>query len=382
MAASLTFLIPTYNRPTRLQRCLYWLCHSTQDSALKFKILIADGSSLDVKKTNLKTISTSQLNIDYIPYNEEVYLLSRIKHGLARVDTKYVHILGDDDFALVDGIGLASKELESDKNDNFVCCSGQYLHLYDIPISGKLSACYFDISYQTSRARFCYSKSYLKRLIDHKTTYSIGCPSLSYSVYKTQVLADVLSSWSDDLLYTDSERMHQVAALSKGNILYLQTPSLIRDFGGYRTYIPEPCRQAPQTYFSANGLEKIRKYVATNLEKELGSAELANKYANILDSIDGTHDSSISENPSLFDMQPWNNIFYHEQVKAFYSKDYDFFWQKLQIPARLMQILCNTYEFYYQRHCAYLAQKITQSKSSQEKGILSKELQYITRSSN
>jgi glycosyltransferase domain-containing protein len=382
--SSYTLLVPTCNRPTKLSRCLYWIEKNICFSSIEFKVLIADGSDKLHKKLNLNAISQSGLNIEYHGYPESVYLLSRIKDALSKVKTEYVHILGDDDFPVFEGIEEALIRLKDYNSYPVVCTAGQYLHVYDFPDKARLKALYFDVSYQTTRLKSIESKSYLKRLIEHKISYTIGSPSLFYAMYRSDVLGSILSEWTDELLYTDAERMHQVAALARGNIIYIDTPSLLRDFGGYKFYKPDRAREDKNTYFSSRGIALVRRFVALELSKELQFPELASSFSHILNNlIQITNPSQQpNEDPSTFGNPKWTDYFNQAQINAFISGDYGFFTRYLGIPGadgKKIQILQDCYNRFYSEQLSYLESAMDSTSDQSKRDIINSEINYIAR---
>ena len=87
----------------------------------EFKIIYIDGSD---SESNL--MKNKDKNIEY--YHFRGSYKERIKLGISKVKTKYISIIGDDDFYDVNGIEKCLDFLE--QNDNYVSCSGTCIHFF------------------------------------------------------------------------------------------------------------------------------------------------------------------------------------------------------------------------------------------------------------
>lgn len=119
----ITILIPTYNRPRYLERLLDYY----HDSQVAYKIIVADGSSDEMKKANRETVSSFPvlkiLHLDR--YSPETAFNIRLSDALNHVDTKYCVICADDDFITPNGISQSADFLE--KNPDFAVAHGRYI---------------------------------------------------------------------------------------------------------------------------------------------------------------------------------------------------------------------------------------------------------------
>ncbi len=124
-----SIIIPTLNRPGYLKRSLGYY----NDCRIPYRIIVADGSSEEVRKVNKATISSLPalkiLHLDY--YAPEVGPVERVIDALKHVDTKYSIFCADDDFITPNGIDRSVEFLEN--HSDFGVAHGRYIsfHLED-----------------------------------------------------------------------------------------------------------------------------------------------------------------------------------------------------------------------------------------------------------
>jgi glycosyltransferase domain-containing protein len=117
----ITLLIPTYNRPSHLQRLLNYL----ETSGQSLSVLIADSSLQDQKNANMQVIQKSNYpGIEYVPYASEIRIETKICNALHRVKTPYVVMCADDDFIIPSAALLCADFLE--KNADYTVAQGYY----------------------------------------------------------------------------------------------------------------------------------------------------------------------------------------------------------------------------------------------------------------
>ncbi len=116
--SDLTIIVPTYKRPEYAIRTIaYWSRHQVN-------INVMDGSPEALPDSFLKAVATTS-NLNY--HHEPISLPERIRIAIARVRTKYVMCLADDDFYLPRGLRGAMQILVA--NENAVACMGQSVGL-------------------------------------------------------------------------------------------------------------------------------------------------------------------------------------------------------------------------------------------------------------
>jgi glycosyltransferase domain-containing protein len=221
----ITVVIPTYNRPAYLKRLLgyYDECQVTH------KIIIADGSSEEIKNVNRQTVSSfPKLYILHLDgYSPETTVLARILDAIKHVDTKYNVFCADDDFITPNGMKQSVEFLET--NPDYTLAHGLYFvfsvtqkesggkELLYQPVYGNES-----IINDNSVERFYY------HLSEYKT------PTF-YAVYRTEFLKMV---WEDtyrhstDFLF--SELLASLLALIHGKMKSLDIVYCARDSSSER----------------------------------------------------------------------------------------------------------------------------------------------------
>jgi len=105
-----TVIVPTYNRPSLLERCLlHFACNKTP-----FKILVADGSPEDIKRINGSIIERfrKSLNIEHQCYDTRYDFVLRCRDAVKSVNTEFMTFHADDDFISPHGIHAAAKYLK------------------------------------------------------------------------------------------------------------------------------------------------------------------------------------------------------------------------------------------------------------------------------
>ncbi len=111
----ITVVIPTYERQSILLRSiLYW-------TKLKVKVVIVDGSNESLPSAVLRALSFFK-NIKYI--HEKASLSIRMSIASKHLTTKYVAMVGDDEFLTATGIEAITNELNSN-SEEIVGCIGQ-----------------------------------------------------------------------------------------------------------------------------------------------------------------------------------------------------------------------------------------------------------------
>lgn len=109
---SLTLIVPTYNRPELLERCLH---HFNLDECA-LPIVIADGSGPEGRSANARSVAALGADLDLIhaPYPPELGFAARCAVVLGEVTTPLVAFHADDDFMLSAGLLAAAERLDAD----------------------------------------------------------------------------------------------------------------------------------------------------------------------------------------------------------------------------------------------------------------------------
>lgn len=126
LAATMTpILLPTRNRPNSL-RCVLDFYEQFYPNT---RIIVADGSD-DVFKTANKSVvqqHSKGLITEYLPYPAELPLFDRLIDVLNQLDTEFVIMGSDDDFAVMET--LQKGEAFLNKNPDFSTAMGSMVHL-------------------------------------------------------------------------------------------------------------------------------------------------------------------------------------------------------------------------------------------------------------
>ncbi|SUC15931.1 glycosyl transferase [Proteus vulgaris] len=119
---SLTIIIPTFNRPNKLNRTLNLLNKNNH----KFNIIVIDdGSSLANRYEN-KKICQSFINVNYYWQNNSGPSQAR-QLGLLKAQTKYISFLDCDDYISIDCINEICFLLEKEDKYDYVTIQSQYV---------------------------------------------------------------------------------------------------------------------------------------------------------------------------------------------------------------------------------------------------------------
>lgn len=205
----LTLMIPTYNRPSLLERILdYYNLYKVD-----FNILVGDSSIPANKKLNRNIIqSFPNLNILYLDkFPEKLVSHRKFAKMVNYVKTKYCVFCADDDFIVPNGIKEAVDFLE--KNPDYSAAHGSYISFYVFsnPLGPKkfwwnFIYPYRSITYQNAE----------DRLAAHPT----DCQQVLYAVRKTDIVKtcyrELLKSQVDPLLF--GERLPDVLTVISGKM--------------------------------------------------------------------------------------------------------------------------------------------------------------------
>jgi glycosyltransferase domain-containing protein len=259
----ITILIPTYNRPNYLKRLLGYY----NECGITHPIIIADGSSEEIKKTNKETISSFPvLNLLYLgEYTPETKFNTRLSDGLKHINTKYCVICADDDFITPEGMSQSVNFLES--HNDYTVAHGRYI--------------FFSLeSGAENKVRFSWTSLYssessnadnpAKRVYKQLAKYPIAT---FYAVHNTHFMQWV---WEETLAHTReadalfSELLLSALTLAYGKMKCLDVLFSVKDHNqnrvGYvrtfKDYIEEGTYQEQYARF--------KKCLVDNLSKQSG----------------------------------------------------------------------------------------------------------------
>ena len=212
-----TIIIPTYNRPDRLKRLLYYYSKYGNN----FSIIVADSSSNENKMLNSKNVLVfTQSNIQYLDnYSFKINPSNKLKDALNYVNTRYTVFCADDDFITPNGINKSVEFLEN--NQDFSVAQGNYIPFYlgnedkrEVKIRWRSSP-YLDKSITFPEAE--------SRLASHLSNYQ---STTFYAVHRTDLLKMIFeetSKYADDSNFSELLLSMLTLIYGKGkhmNVLY------------------------------------------------------------------------------------------------------------------------------------------------------------------
>lgn len=275
--SSLTILIPTFNKPGKLFRQLYYLLRLFKTSkeisffSDNIKFIIADGSSSipsfswGSSFSGLVRDCQSSFNLQYY-HLPDVSLHERLVWLYERSDSEYVMYLGDEDLILFDHLAYALHYLDS--NINVSTWAGRLINVISYPFfspKSSLSAA------ERPFAGFVLDQSSVPfKISTYFALNAVGTNALAYSIQRRSVIynyIDYISRHSDTLFYGGTELLHQVVSLSGGGVCIDNRPLILRDFM-YENYIVEKQREAPQSdpfpYHGQVAIDLCSAHIAEN----------------------------------------------------------------------------------------------------------------------
>ena len=216
----ITILIPTYNRPGYLKRILAYY----DDYRVAYNIVVADGSSDEIKKVNKETVSSfPSLRIQHLAeYSPDTHPLNRLADALKHVDTHYCVFCADDDFVTPNGISQSVDFL--DKNPDFAIAHGRYISFRLKKAGGEEERFHWRPLYSHASITFSDAET---RLRHHLSSYSI--PTF-YAVHRTDFLRVIFAEtarFTDDARF--GELLPSMLALIYGKMKCLEVLYVARE---------------------------------------------------------------------------------------------------------------------------------------------------------
>ena len=194
--SNLTILILSCDRQEYLLRNMsHW-------SAMPVTLLAVDGSARPIATDQIRNLGD---NVDYFHLPES--LEKRIVFSIDRIATKYIMLLGDDDFAIPSGVKSCVSKLE--QVDQLVACCGRCIMFdwYQSQILGRPG--YLEMeNYQLT------SDDPMTRLVTHFDPYT---SSTVYAVVRTDIWTHAMSSY----LATELPRSLGFELFFEGNVAIL-----------------------------------------------------------------------------------------------------------------------------------------------------------------
>lgn len=242
----LSILVPTYNRPARLSRLLYYL------NSLAFKggvpdfveVIIADGSNAELQAQfhddtmNYFMKPLYDLRILSVP---NVSFVDRMKLLAEAAKGDYLLYVGDDDLPIFDGMEASMDKL--DKQRSLSAVAGRFINITGFGIS-KLC---FSVAERPYSGFGLTNPNTLTRLGTLIALNSVGISSLTYAMQRRETVIghyDMVSR--EQISHGGLEFVHQIHTIMMGGIYFENTPFIYRDytFIGYRQHSE---REAPES---------------------------------------------------------------------------------------------------------------------------------------
>ena len=148
------------------------------------KLVVIDGSERPIKSSFLKSLNLNR-NIYYEHYKSSY--VKRLKRATSLVNTKYVALIGDDEFYIPSTVEKCINEL--DKNNKLVSCCGTAVGFY--PFNGLI---YGKLKYPKLLGYKIQHNNPRERVKFHMRNY---VPSLVYGVTRSHQWKTATSAYTD-----------------------------------------------------------------------------------------------------------------------------------------------------------------------------------------
>ena len=182
LPALFTLVVPTYNRPHELTALMNYLARLR----VRFPILVLDSGSEESRRTTRSLVGHLGLSATVLEYDSSAKPFDKFRYGSFRVTTPYAAICADDDLILVDGLVACLEALEADPQA--AVAHGYYFAFTDRTRGeGRM-----DLEHIVYDSRSIESPDPIARVRDLFRDYQ----ALTYGIYRTHVLRDVLNATS------------------------------------------------------------------------------------------------------------------------------------------------------------------------------------------
>jgi glycosyltransferase domain-containing protein len=179
---TLTFVIPTHNRPQFLRR----LFRYASEVGIESQILVLDSSNPGLLRENKDSVARYQdsLRIRHLPINET--LMRKMQIGVRECQTPYVAFWADDDFQIPEGVARCVQFLEDNKEHQ--SCTASFASASTLGRELQLS-----IATHPERNE--------EEAVDRITLWAEDFYSTFYSVFRTPMLVRSLDLAADITAY-------------------------------------------------------------------------------------------------------------------------------------------------------------------------------------
>lgn len=267
-----TLIIPTFNRPEELSRLVRFLLRQ----GVSFPVLVLDSSAAQARACNRELIEGASSWFEHVEYDEQTHPFDKFRDGVHRVRTSTCQLCADDDVVLVDGVAQCVDRLESDP----CLAAAQGLCFMFMEMDGRV----MEIPRLLYFARDNTGADPLRRLGHLFRQYQ----ALTYSVYRTEVLAHVFDRVRDVDSLLARELLSGALTVTRGAVARLQVFSNGRGLTPstpYRHWHPlEWLIRSPQDLFA-----EYRRYRSILIDELVQSDGIALEEAEIGRRVDLIH---------------------------------------------------------------------------------------------
>ncbi len=123
----ITICIPTYNRASSLENCLYSISIAAKDHFKNFEVCISDNGSTDNTKNVVKN-APNFLNINYHRNKSNIGIPRNFLKVVSMAKANFVWLIGDDDLLLPDTFDRLFPLLEKNEDVDFFYLNSFHLH--------------------------------------------------------------------------------------------------------------------------------------------------------------------------------------------------------------------------------------------------------------
>jgi hypothetical protein len=265
MKNELTILIPTFNRPERLNRLLLYLnlCLLSKKipiHSIRFLIIDGTGAPNKIVSEGVIKLENSGLNIELMN-QPGVGLAERYAIAANEIKTNYVLVCGDDDLPDFDGITywLNNRSTTSESQ----VFAGRFTNIYGISIL-RLVVKHGERPFSGLKIK---NPDPLVRIAQYSLANSFGVTSLSYSIQPSELFRDFWSARYDKTYFFGGiELMHQIFLAGRAKIELSEHNLIFRDFS-YIGYEIDSGREASAEnvypYYGESAIKKCCDFIVS-----------------------------------------------------------------------------------------------------------------------
>jgi len=287
-----TILIPTYQRHEEFKRLISFIKYRFDLSNIN--IIVLDGSDREVAQRNRQYCQIPA--IEYIMYESDYSVSSRILDGLNRVSTEFVCLLGDDD--ILNPIGFYECVEFLRNNHDYSVAHGKYMG-FSLNNGVSFNKTYLSPSYEQDKL--------LERLFAYFSSYT--APVL-YAVTRTNYLRDAYIALNEVINDTESQNDYVTGEILMSAILliYGKVKRLDSFYCARRFESKQPGHYITfAKYILDEGFSdrynKLKRSIMKYIDPKIGEQKIS-------DALDYTFGAFFGQNLTTNEMQArFNNLF-------------------------------------------------------------------------